>query len=229
MSIDVNGTIERLCSALCSVKESRHSENFFNELSVKLRSSDCKKSGVNDYGEPIAFKELARVALIGDEALTLLKRRLWKTANLTPLTEINQFIRGFFGELINYLIDDDFSTVEDLFSKPLQETFELVVFENGALMILPKKETADLKVCGFNPGWGVPTETNLKTVCGAACAVYFNHRSFDLYDGYTHADNDALAVAYQAAMQEYSDLYYKVRDACSSLEFDSRAYFQLVD
>ena len=214
----------------CSAYLSRiFDPQFSSECRNLLQNPENKQQGIDKDGNAIKLKELIRVPFDGVKGRTVLESFMCKHQKASDKKfEIVLLTSKFLEELYTYLNGTDRRSLQFLYTHSIADLTDVVVFENAAVMLLPKEKYADRKVCAFNPGWMDKTPTNLKTLCGAAWAGVFNHLCFYLYsqlDGELKAERDYF---YKVAA-DYSELFYKVREACSSLEFDARSFFQLID
>lgn len=97
------------------------------------------------------------------------------------------------------------------------QRLDLVLFKNGAVMLLPVKEQENFPICGFNLGWGSPTYTNAKTILAASCCYIANLQIWELYKA--KSDSVENACCY----------YQTVMNAGLSASFDVPGFAQLID
>ena len=214
------------CSAYLSrIFDSR----FSSECLHLLQDPENKQEGIDKEGNAIKLKELVRVPFNCVKGRTVLESFMCKHRKAADKQgEIVLLASRFLEELFTYLNSTDRRSLQFIYTHSISDLTDAVLFENGAVMLLPKEKYADRKVYAFNPGWTDKTPTDLKTLFGAAWADVFNHLCFYLY---SQLDGDLKAKRdyFYKVGAEYSELFYKIREACSSLEFDARSFFQLID
>ena len=214
----------------CSAYLSRICDpQFSSECLHLLQNPENKQQGIDRDGNAIKLKELVRVPFNSVKGRTVLESFMCQHRKASDKqSEIVLLVSKFLDELYTYLNSTDRRSLQFIYTHSMADLTDAVVFENAAVMLLPKEKYADRKVCAFNPGWMAKTQTDLKTLFGAAWAGVFNHLCFYLYsqlDGELKPERDYF---YKVAA-EYSALFYKERELCSSLEFDARSFFQLID
>lgn len=184
-------------------------------LDEALSSIDAAAPTADDEGNSIPLVELIRIPVeYGHKPFTkaykaspayLDLRRYW-----IMLVMLFERIRSDnAGEENDRKIAESFCT----------HNLDVVLYKNGALMVLPHEGLAETEVEAFNPGWGTPTVTNFKSVMAATNYIAACHLFSALVQELK--DNDALTQA--------QDFLYAMRDAALSTEFDGCKFYQLID
>lgn len=200
-------TLSRELHNLCETIHKDEVKSLLDDNQKLIKSLDPTKTSADGEGGSLAFKEIKRIRLNTPDGLCLFAKGFFPHERFDPKT-LEAHLKQFFEFFVN---------LGGFRSGMFLENFEVVLFENATVLILPDKEHYDWDIVSFNPGLQEEIKTDYQTYC-----AFIGLKLISLEISKANRKKSK-------SLQNLVNYFYQVREVGFSKGFDCCGFYSLAD